>query len=70
VSIALPDLPASCVPIVYRGPVPSGRGRLRRSLLHGYTARPNEVTSRSMVNPLRRKDFTRGVVVTSLDEAL
>jgi hypothetical protein len=35
-----------------------------------YRASPNEVTSRSMVDPLRRKDFAYGVVVTPFDEAL
>jgi hypothetical protein len=36
----------------------------------GYRTSPNEVTSRSMVDPLRRKDFGYGVVVTPFDEAL
>jgi hypothetical protein len=36
----------------------------------GYRASPNEVTSRSMVDPLRRNDFIYGVVVTPFDEAL
>jgi hypothetical protein len=35
-----------------------------------YSASPNEVTSRSMVDPLRRNDFIYGVVVTSFDEVL
>jgi hypothetical protein len=35
-----------------------------------YRASPNEVTSHSMVDPLRRNDFIYGVVVTSFDEAL
>jgi hypothetical protein len=36
----------------------------------GYRASLNEVTSRSMVDPLRRKDFACGVVVTPFDEVL
>jgi hypothetical protein len=35
-----------------------------------YRASPNEVTSRSMVDALRRNDFIYGVVVTPFDEAL
>jgi hypothetical protein len=35
-----------------------------------YRISPNEVTSRSMVDPLCRKDFAYGVVVTQFDEAL
>jgi hypothetical protein len=35
-----------------------------------YRASPNEVTSHSMVDPLRRKNFTYGVVVTPFGEAL
>ena len=35
-----------------------------------YRASPNEVTSRSMVDPLRRNDFIYGVVVTPFDEVL
>jgi hypothetical protein len=35
-----------------------------------YRTSPNEVTSRSMVDALRRKDFAYGVVVTPFDEAL
>jgi hypothetical protein len=35
-----------------------------------YRASPNEVTSRSMVEPLHRNDFIYGVVVTPFDEAL
>jgi signal peptidase I len=36
----------------------------------GYRISPNEVTSRSMVDSLRRKDFVYGAVVTPFDEAL
>jgi hypothetical protein len=36
----------------------------------GYRASPNEATSRSMVDPLRRNDFIYGVVVTPFDEVL
>jgi hypothetical protein len=35
-----------------------------------YRASPDEVTSRSMVDPLRRNDFIYGVVVTPFDEVL
>jgi hypothetical protein len=35
-----------------------------------YRASPNEVTSRSMVDRLRRNDFIYGVVVTPFDEVL
>jgi hypothetical protein len=35
-----------------------------------YRASPNEATSRSMVDPLRRNDFIYGVVVTPFDEVL
>lgn len=35
-----------------------------------YRTSPNEVTSCSMIDPLRRKDFAYGVVVTFFDEAL
>jgi DDE_Tnp_1-associated len=35
-----------------------------------YRASPNEVTSRSMVDPLRHNDFIYSVVVTPFDEAL
>jgi hypothetical protein len=37
---------------------------------YSYRISPNEVTSRSIVDPLRRKDFAYGVVVTPFDEAL
>jgi hypothetical protein len=36
----------------------------------GYRASPSEVTSRSMVDPLRRNDFIYSVVVTPFDEVL
>jgi hypothetical protein len=39
-------------------------------LLGGYRTSPNEVTSRSMVDPFRRKDFACDVVVTPFDEVL
>jgi hypothetical protein len=39
-------------------------------MLAGYRTSANEATSRSMVDPLRRKDFACGVVVTSFDEVL
>jgi hypothetical protein len=35
-----------------------------------YRTSPKEVTSRLMVDSLRRKDFAHGVVVTPFDEAL
>jgi hypothetical protein len=35
-----------------------------------YRASPNEVTSRSMVDPLRHNDFIYGVDVTPFDEPL
>jgi hypothetical protein len=35
-----------------------------------YRASPNEVTSRSMVHPLRHKDFACGMAVTPFGEAL
>jgi hypothetical protein len=35
-----------------------------------YRTSPNEVTSRSMVDPFRRKDFACDVVVTPFDEVL
>jgi hypothetical protein len=35
-----------------------------------YRVSPNEVTSRSKVDPLRHNDFIYGVVVTPFDEAL
>jgi hypothetical protein len=44
--------------------------RVRGMCSLGYRASPNEVTSRSMVDPLRRNDFIYGLVVTSFDEAL
>ena len=45
------------------GPLDTGRAGC-------YRASPKEVTSRSMVDSLRRKDFAYGVVVTPFDEAL
>jgi hypothetical protein len=43
---------------------------MRRVARSRYRASPNEVTSRSMVDPLRRNDFIYGVAVTPFDEAL
>jgi hypothetical protein len=42
----------------------------RDALALGYRASPNEVTSRSMVDPLRHNDFIYGVDVTPFDEPL
>jgi hypothetical protein len=52
--------------VPFLGPV----GRAVYRMESTYRTSPNEVTSRSMADPLRRKDFTYGMVVTPLDEAL
>jgi hypothetical protein len=44
--------------------------RQQTAVAKGYRASPNGVTSRSMVDPLRRNDFIYGMVVTSFDKTL
>ena len=45
-------------------------GRLGTHPRVSYRTSPNEVASCYMADPLRRKDFAYGVVVTPFDEAI